>query len=1825
MSQDAFGQGELLASTNLLKIPLDLQTEHLRPGAQIKISTSSAAVCTGGGNQSVGGFTLCADETDATNEEDRNFFWVCCTPPGWSPSEAYEYDFPSIESVNPCVAGATVDELILTITIEDVTFDLGSPYACCEQYLEGLFANLYDNCPPGTSCPVAGDGLRNTTNPGMGDCLANGENLNYDAASSSFPLGIPFTSTTDCLNAVISTSDQLGVDIVPSFRYDLANAAGCNCPADLISQGLISVEYSLEVEYVFCSNDLPTGCFPSTFTQIDPLCENDPAVNLPTTSNNGVNGSWNPPTINPAGQGGSTITAIFTPDPGQCVGGTSEMDIEINSSITPTFTQIDPLCESDPPVPLSSTSNNGVTGSWDVGTSFDPSGQGGNTVTITFTPDPGLCASIQTMDINVLNDDIPLFTQIDPLCESDPPVNLPAISNNGFTGSWDVGATFDPSGQGGNIVTITFNPDPGQCADMQTMDIVVDDQVTPSFTPIGPLCESDPPVALPANSNNGVPGSWDVGTTFDPAGQGGTVQTITFTPAPNTCALSATMDITVEEQLIPDFTQIGPLCEDDPPVLLPDISNNGVAGTWDVGTTFDPSGQGGSVATINFTPNPGQCASGQSMQITVEFLEIPSFTPIGNVCEGDPPIPLPSVSNNGVAGTWDVGTSFDPAGQGGNLVTLTFTPDASECAITQTMDVLVFEEETPTFIQLGPYCESDPVVPLPFTSDNGYNGSWDVGVSFDPSNYAGSTTTIIFTPDPGQCASTADMDVVVIAEFEPTFDPIGPLCEDDAPVNLPAVSIEGATGSWDVGTVFDPAGNNGNNNLTFAPDAGQCASSTVVSVLVNDLPDFTLIDVSCNPSLADYFIDLQTDGDNVTSTAGTVNDNGGGSFLIDGIPQGTDVQVTILNTTTGCEEVFDVTSPNCGCPAIAPPTGDDVEFCEGSNIPELVAATGAGLEIDWYDMETGGVLLLGGSTTYTPLAAGSYYVESVDPNSGCTSTTRTEITLSVIPLDTMFTTATSCDPLAVGVDTTVYNTSTCDSIVITTTTLLNGDETNLTASSCDPNQVGLDTMFLTNLAGCDSLVITNTSLSPADTMFAQSTTCDPMMVGVDTTTFTTSTCDSVVITTTTLLNGDETNLTATSCDPNQVGLDTMFLTNLAGCDSLVITTTSLSPADTMFAQATSCDPSQVGIDTTIFTTSTCDSVVITTTTLLAGDETNLTATSCDPMQLGVDTVFLTNLAGCDSLVITMTSLAPPDTFFTQATSCDPLAIGIDTTIFATTGCDSLVITTTTLEAGEEVNVIAFSCDPALVGIDTAFLTNLAGCDSLVITTTSLSAADTMFAQASSCDPLQVGVDTMVFTTATCDSVVITTTVLADSDEFYSPEFSCDAEEVGIDTMFFTNLAGCDSLIITETFFLAADTSFAQASTCDPSEVGVDTTFFSTATCDSVVITTITLDNGDEVFQSDVTCDPSAVGLDTVFLTNQNGCDSLIITDFVFEEIDPTFINATSCDLADVGIDTVIFNTNNCDSLVITTTTLVQASETVFSEVTCVQGQAGADTIFLTNQAGCDSLVITNIVFESAITDASLNVIDPSCIDPFGSIEVVDVVGGVSPYVYSIDAGATFGTDQNFNLLVAGDYEIIVEDANGCQFGLNTSLADVLLPEVFFNPESIDVLLGDAELLNPNTTIPDSSIASIVWTPVEQLSCTDCLTPLATPFTSTEYLLTVEDLNGCSASASIFLNVIERTRAFAPNIISPNGDGINDGFTIFSAPGYIETIISMKVFDRWGGNVYENFGFQPNDPQLGWNGTKDGDLVGSGVYVFVAELGLANGERLQMEGEIMVLR
>jgi gliding motility-associated-like protein len=684
------------------------------------------------------------------------------------------------------------------------------------------------------------------------------------------------------------------------------------------------------------------------FTQIGPLCLNSAAPALPTTSTNNITGTWNPATINTATAGTTTYT--FTPAAGQC-GTTATMDIVITSQITPTFTQIGPLCLNSAAPALPTTSTNNITGTWNP-TTINTATAG--TTTYTFTPDAGQCGTTVTMDIVITNQITPTFTQIGPLCLNSTAPALPTTSNNNITGTWNP-ATINTATAG--TTTYTFTPTAGQCGTTVTMDIVITNQITPTFTQIGPLCLNSAAPALPTTSTNNITGTWNPAT-INTATAGTT--TYTFTPDAGQCGTTATMDIVITNQITPVFTQIGPLCLNSAAPVLPAVSSNNITGTWNP-ATINTSTAG--TTTYTFTPAAGQCGTTATMDIVITNQITPIFTQIGPLCLNSAAPALPTTSTNNITGTWNPAT-INTATAG--TITYTFTPDAGQCGTTATMDIVITNQITPTFTQIGPLCLNSTAPALPAVSVNGINGTWNPATI---NTATAGSTTYTFTPTAGQCGTTTTMDIVITNQITPTFAQIGPLCLNSAAPALPTTSTNNITGTWNPATINTST--TGTTTYTFTPDAGQCGTTTTMDIVITNqiTPTFTQIGPLCPNSAAPALPTTSTNNITGNWNPATISTTASGTYAFTPVVGQCATPVTmdiVINTSS---LILNISDPP---PVCAPATID-------LTAPAVTAGSDAGLIYTYWTDVANTIPIANPAAIST---SGTYYIKATSAG-GC--------------------------------------------------------------------------------------------------------------------------------------------------------------------------------------------------------------------------------------------------------------------------------------------------------------------------------------------------------------------------------------------------------------------------------------------------------------------------------------------------------------------------------------------------------------------------------------------------------------------------------------------------------------------------------------------------------------------------------------------------------------------------------------------------------------------------------------------------------------------------
>jgi gliding motility-associated-like protein len=245
---------------------------------------------------------------------------------------------------------------------------------------------------------------------------------------------------------------------------------------------------------------------------------------------------------------------------------------------------------------------------------------------------------------------------------------------------------------------------------------------------------------------------------------------------------------------------------------------------------------------------------------------------------------------------------------------------------------------------------------------------------------------------------------------------------------------------------------------------------------------------------------------------------------------------------------------------------------------------------------------------------------------------------------------------------------------------------------------------------------------------------------------------------------------------------------------------------------------------------------------------------------------------------------------------------------------------------------------------------------------------------------------------------------------------------------------------------------------------------------------------------------------------------------------------------------------------------------------------------------------------------------PDCFQNKGSIQLRAT--GVGPFSFSADGGLSFQSDGLFSNRAPGAYEVVVRDQYGCTAEKTVTIAPPFIPQLDL-PDWLTVRLGDSIRLEPSTNIPPGQVSSWLWTPAEGLSCDDCERPWAGPYRSGQYRLVVTDLSGCTAQASVNIQVDRRRDVYPPNVFSPDGDGLNDRFTIYGRG--VTEIKLLQVFDRWGNQLFLGERLTPGEESQGWDGRYRGQEMGPGVYVWMAVLVFIDGEELVLSGDISIVR
>ncbi|HNR18199.1 MAG TPA: gliding motility-associated C-terminal domain-containing protein [Chitinophagaceae bacterium] len=161
--------------------------------------------------------------------------------------------------------------------------------------------------------------------------------------------------------------------------------------------------------------------------------------------------------------------------------------------------------------------------------------------------------------------------------------------------------------------------------------------------------------------------------------------------------------------------------------------------------------------------------------------------------------------------------------------------------------------------------------------------------------------------------------------------------------------------------------------------------------------------------------------------------------------------------------------------------------------------------------------------------------------------------------------------------------------------------------------------------------------------------------------------------------------------------------------------------------------------------------------------------------------------------------------------------------------------------------------------------------------------------------------------------------------------------------------------------------------------------------------------------------------------------------------------------------------------------------------------------------------------------------------------------------------------------------------------------------------------NDIDCSNNQSQLMATGAVQYSWSPAASLSNAFIVNPVATPLTTTEYIVTGEDNNGCTNKDSVLVSVTNTNAGgyLMPTGFTPNGDGINDCYGIKYWGQILE--LEFSIYNRWGERV-----FYSSNPADCWNGTYKGVRQSAAVYIYMIKAKTTCGEAFR-KGTFTLIR
>ncbi|MGZ4037065.1 MAG: T9SS type B sorting domain-containing protein, partial [Bacteroidia bacterium] len=285
--------------------------------------------------------------------------------------------------------------------------------------------------------------------------------------------------------------------------------------------------------------------------------------------------------------------------------------------------------------------------------------------------------------------------------------------------------------------------------------------------------------------------------------------------------------------------------------------------------------------------------------------------------------------------------------------------------------------------------------------------------------------------------------------------------------------------------------------------------------------------------------------------------------------------------------------------------------------------------------------------------------------------------------------------------------------------------------------------------------------------------------------------------------------------------------------------------------------------------------------------------------------------------------------------------------------------------------------------------------------------------------------------------------------------------------------------------------------------------------------------------------------------------------------------------------------------------------------------------------GCTA--VTTTVVPLNVTPPATLVVQPAGILCGSNTTTITAGTTTQPnyYIYSwqppVGAGMSCASCYSSSVNTPGNYYVtITNTVNGCVTTNSVYVtSSPTLPVSFsanpasgFAPLTVGfnntTVLGSATSGTVTTSWSYGNGSAYTFTNISSGGTPNGGTTYEAPGSYTVMLVVMQAIGSstCVGTATTVVNVDIPSELVIPNVFTPNGDGINDMFTVQSTN---ISDINCVIFDRWGVKMYD---VTSDKGQIGWDGKNlFGKEVPTGTYFFILKATGKDGQSFEKKGTV----